>query len=559
MAVENDIAELASAPIPGDAPCGISVKYEDSFQQLEAELAKQESLTAATVDWRLVEQLARTILTSESKDLLVASYMAAALVQNQSYSGMLQGFALLQQLCEHWWDDMHPPLKRIRGRAAAITWLVEKVSWHIETKPPAGAELTQISELYETVSGLDQWLAEKMADKAPDMTGLIRPLRQLKKTADAEAKQAEAKAAPPEPKPPATESPAQNDAASPQSASNEPPVAALAAQPPPAAQPQPATPPAPSTLKTPDINADVATDADASKAIRQIQDALRKLSSYYAEAKPAEPRRYRLARYALWLNVDSLPPNKDGKTQVPPPAKDLGTRIQQALDQADFTGVVDQVEKHLVKLPYWFEGQRLLVTAMDQLGGSHQAALQVVRSELRGLLERLPGLLDLSYSDGTPFADDATRFWLNQAILLSGDDIESSGGQGDALDEAHRSAVKLASSGKIADAINELQTFARHSGSRRQEYHARLALAEVLMDSGQAAAALPILDRLGQYIEEHRLADWEPDFARRCYHLLHQACQREANNEANDTDSLKLRQAAAYSELCWFDPGSAVT
>lgn len=554
MEVAQDILELASAPIPGDAPCGISVKYEDSFQQLEAELAKQESLTAATVDWRLVDQLARSILSSESKDLLVASYLAAALVQTQGYNGMLQGFALLQQLCEHWWEQMHPPLKRMRGRAAAVTWLVEKVGQQLEARPPAGDDLVLVSDLYEAVSGLDQWLADKMADKAPDMTGLIRPLRQLKKAADAEAKQAEekAKAPPPEPK----LQPAAAEATTTEEPASQP---APAPAPPPQAAAQPAAPAASSSPKTPDINADVASDADANKAVRQIQDALRKLSSYYADARPAEPRRFRLARYALWLNVDSLPPNKEGKTQVPPPAKDLGTRIQQTLDQADYAGVVDQVEKQLVKLPYWFEGQRLLVTAMDQLGGSHQAALQVIRSELRGLLERLPGLLELTYSDGTPFADDATRFWLNQTILSAAEEASGGSGQDDALQQAHRAAVKLAASGKITDAIDELQAFARHCGSRREEYHARLALAEVLMDSGQAAAALPILDRLSHYIEEHGLADWEPDFARRCYQLLHQACQREANNEANDTDTLKIRQAAAYSELCWFDPGSAVT
>lgn len=556
MEVAQDIMELATAPIPGDSPCGISVKYEQTFQQLEAELAKQESLTAATVDWRLVEQLARTILATESKDLLVASYLAAALVQNQGYAGMVQGFALQKQLCEQWWEDMHPPLKRIRGRAAAITWLVEKVGWHLESKPPTGKDLALVVELYDAVSGLDQWLADKMADKAPDMTGLIRPLRQLKKAADAEAKQAEAAAAkvapPPVEKP--SEAAGQADEADPE------PVAVPTPTPAPPPSKTAPTPTASSnSLKTPDINADVASDADANKAIRQIQDALRKLSSYYAEAKPAEPRRFRLARYALWLNVDALPPNKEGKTQVPPPAKDLGSRLQQTLDQADFTGVVDQVEKQLVKLPYWFEGQRLLVTAMDQLGGSHQAAASVVRAELRGLLERLPALLDLSYSDGTPFADDATRFWLNQTILAPAEGAGGSGGQDDALREAHQAAVKLAASGKVSDAIDALQQFARHCGSRREEYHARLALAEVLMDSGQAPAALPILDRLARHVEEYRLADWEPDFAKRCYQLLHLACQREANNEANDVESLKLRQAAAYTELCWFDPGSAVT
>lgn len=560
MEVAQDIMELASAPIPGDSPCGISVKYEETFQQLEAELAKQESLTAATVDWRLVEQLARTILATESKDLLVASYLAAALVQNQGYAGMVQGFALQKQLCELWWSDMHPPLKRIRGRAAAITWLVEKVGWHLESKPPTGKDLALVIELYDAVSGLDQWLADKMADKAPDMTGLIRPLRQLKKAADAEAKQAEAVAA--KPATPPVEKPSVAAGQESDTDSDPEPGPAAAQTPNPVLSPAKTTPPSiasSNSLKTPDINVDVASDADANKAIRQIQDALRKLSAYYAEVKPAEPRRFRLARYALWLNVDALPPNKEGKTQVPPPAKDLGNRLQQTLDQADFIGVVDQVEKQLIKLPYWFEGHRLLVSAMDQLGGSHQAAASVVRAELRGLLERLPALLDLSYSDGTPFADDATRFWLSQTILTPDEGAAGAAGQDDALREAHQAAVKLAASGKVSEAIDSLQQFARHCGSRREEYHARLALAEVLMDSGQAPAALPILDRLARHVEEYRLADWEPDYAKRCYQLLHLACQREANNEANDVESLKLRQAAAYTELCWFDPGSAVT
>ncbi|MEP4547351.1 MAG: type VI secretion system protein TssA [Saccharospirillum sp.] len=555
MELDPKLVSLAQEPIQGEAPAGISVKYEESFQKLESELAKQESLTAATVDWRLVEALGRTILAEQSKDILVASYLAMALIQNNGYAGMYQGFSLLQELSERWWEDMFPPLKRIRGRAAAVSWLIEKVSRYVESTPPSGPDLSVIPDLYEAISSLDQFLADKMADKAPDMTGLIRPLRQLKKAADALEKQARvaaAKTAPAEPTP--AEAGAGETEASGNAATSEAPAVTPAVA--------PAVPPAaPSATgpKTPDIQADVSSDADANKAIRQIQDALRKLSSYYAEAKPADGRRYRLARYALWLNVDSLPPNKDGKTQVPPPAKDLGSRLQQTLEQADFTGVVEQVEKQLVKSPYWFEGQRILLTAMDQLGGSHQAAAQVVRSELQGLLQRLPGLLDLSYSDGTPFADDATRFWLKQTILSFQEASGSGGGQDDALGEAHQAAVKLAASGKVADAITELQKFAQHCGSRREEYHARLALAEVLMDSGQASAALPILDRLARHIEEYQLADWEPVFAKRCYQLLHLACQREANNEANDVESLKLRQAAAYSELCWFDPGSAVT
>ena len=39
-------------------PCGQSARYEPEFEQLEAELAKQESLTPTAVDWgRVVELL----------------------------------------------------------------------------------------------------------------------------------------------------------------------------------------------------------------------------------------------------------------------------------------------------------------------------------------------------------------------------------------------------------------------------------------------------------------------------------------------------------------------
>ncbi|MHA7879566.1 MAG: type VI secretion system protein TssA [Saccharospirillum sp.] len=559
MDVAQDILDLFTQPIPGDAPCGVSVKYEESFLALEAELAKQESLIAATVDWRQVDQLARAILANESKDLLVACYLAAALQSNQGYAGTLTGLALVQGLCEQWWDDCFPPLKRLRGRTAAVNWLVEKIAWQLESSPPQGEALALVPELYERTHALDLWLAEKMDDKAPDMTAIVRPLRQLKKTVEAEqAAQA---------KPPPAPAPQPEVAAEPtaESATEQPEPAPPAQPESPSAAPSAPAPPAKaaaasgnSTVPKADINADVASDADANKALRQIQDAMRKLSAFYAESAPAQPRRFRLSRYALWLNIDALPPNKDGKTQVPPPAKDLGARLQQALDQSDFAGAIEQVEKQLLKLPYWFEGQRLLVQALENMGGSHQAALQVVMAELKSLLERLPGLLELSYSDGTPFADDATRFWLSQTVLASNEASAQAGSEPDGLAEVNAEAIKLAASGKVAEGIEALQQFSRHSGSRRQEYRARLALAEVLLDSGQPASALPILVRLSNYIEQHDLAEWEPDFARQCYQRLHQACERGLDENHPDYDQLKKKQASAYSELCWYDAGSAL-
>ena len=43
---------IGASPVSEANPCGDNIRYEPEFEQLEAELAKQESLSAETVDWQ---------------------------------------------------------------------------------------------------------------------------------------------------------------------------------------------------------------------------------------------------------------------------------------------------------------------------------------------------------------------------------------------------------------------------------------------------------------------------------------------------------------------------
>lgn len=218
------------------------------------------------------------------------------------------------------------------------------------------------------------------------------------------------------------------------------------------------------------------------------------------------------------------------------------------------------VEKQLGKLPYWFDGQRLSASAMEQLGPAYQPALQVVRHELKGLLERAPGLMDLSFNDGTPFVSESTRFWLTQSVLTSetgGSDHASEGNS--ALVDVHQAAMKQAASGQVASALADIQHYARTAGSRREEYQARLLVAELMIDCGHDKAALPILVRMADYIESHGLAEWEPDLTQRVYTLLHQAYAKQSSDQDPSDVEPNGRQATAFDNLCWYAPGSAVT
>jgi len=62
---------------------------------LEAELAKQESLSSATVDWAKVITLSSSITQNNSKDILIGSYLCYALLLQEGYAGLAVGLKIL--------------------------------------------------------------------------------------------------------------------------------------------------------------------------------------------------------------------------------------------------------------------------------------------------------------------------------------------------------------------------------------------------------------------------------------------------------------------------------
>ena len=102
---DHQYASLGIDPVSGDSPCGENVRYEPVFEELEAELAKQESLSSETVDWNRVADLSASILKDSSKDLLVAAYLCHALLIKEGYSGLAVGLKILGDLVENQRDE----------------------------------------------------------------------------------------------------------------------------------------------------------------------------------------------------------------------------------------------------------------------------------------------------------------------------------------------------------------------------------------------------------------------------------------------------------------------
>src|SRR5262249_23942203 len=65
----------------------------------------------------------------------------------------------------------------------------------------------------------------------------------------------------------------------------------------------------------------------------------------------------------------------------------------------------------------WLDVHRYAVRALEKKGDYFAFVAQAIRTGLRGLLQDLPGLLDLTLTDDTPTANPETLAWIKQDVL----------------------------------------------------------------------------------------------------------------------------------------------
>ncbi len=119
------------APISEDAPAGVELKEDSAasavyFQVKDAReaarTAERQALLAAfggddedeeqqripPPDWHAVIVKATDCLAEKSKDLWVGAWLIEGLVREHGFAGLRDGFRLIREICERYWDDIHP-------------------------------------------------------------------------------------------------------------------------------------------------------------------------------------------------------------------------------------------------------------------------------------------------------------------------------------------------------------------------------------------------------------------------------------------------------------------
>jgi len=513
--VNQQLAELGTAPISAAQPCGQSARYEPEFEQLEAELAKQESLTPSAVDWGKVVELSTEILQNKSKDLLVAAYLCRGLMETQRYAGLASGLRVLRDLSQKHWDGLFPELKRMRARATAVSWLAEKTGKQVRDTRPKPNEKDAVTQAAAFLKELDQALVDKMGQDAPGLTDLSRPLKD-------HLQNLETPAAAPKP------------------------AAAAAARP---------------AAAAPAEVAEVLNDADAKKVLRQMQELARKVTKYWLSKDVVDARAYRLGRTAGWLTVESAPAATDGQTQIPGPAPEKLKQFETQRQAGQLEALLPELEATLAKAPYWLDGQKLAADVLEAMGERGAAARKAVLRELANFNAAVPGLADLKFLGGKPFAESTTRDWIAEHAAAAGGGQPSGAkrGNGEAApwEAAFDNARAAATAGNVDAAVKQLTDGFNATASAHEQFMWRLALAQLLVQTGHANVAAPLLESLTARIEEFRLREWEPELAVRVYKLLLTAYDK-STGKAKSAPEVAARAANAFSALSSLDPAIAL-
>jgi type VI secretion system protein VasJ len=193
-------------------------------------------------------------------------------------------------------------------------------------------------------------------------------------------------------------------------------------------------------------------------------------------------------------------------TRLPPPADSLKEGFERLQSAGEPLDILRFCEGNLVSNPFWLDLNRASHAALSRLGGSATAAASAVAAETLHLLQRLPTLVELSFSDGQPFADGVTRDWLEALTPQA-----AAGGGADAtqvlIDEAGRAAAQ----GQLKEALAQLQSSAEKAQSARNRFRLRGAQIELLHRFDPRAQLGFALDVLLREAREKGLDRWEPE------------------------------------------------
>jgi type VI secretion system protein VasJ len=216
----------------------------------------------------------------------------------------------------------------------------------------------------------------------------------------------------------------------------------------------------------------------------------------------------------------------------------------------------------------WLDLQYHQHVALDHAGSPYREWRDLLHTDFSLLLSRLPGMERLAFSDGTPFADDATLEWIARHTVVH--ELDPVGGLAAAMPtgEAEKAGMDwpeieaqsrhLLDSEGLDATLAWLTQLPGHM-SARQRFLQRWLMARLADQAGRADLAQHLLHELDASVCELNVLHWEPSLAFEVKQHLWRVLRQGLSRKHADKTALTDRMEQLLGELTRLDPARAVT
>ncbi|PBJ17476.1 hypothetical protein BSF44_55540 [Pseudomonas sp. ACN8] len=451
--VPADTVKLLLTPIEPEQPTGHFDVEDETYQAIDQEMVKLGGLRESDIDWPYIDEASRQYLVTQCKHWRIVAHLQVVWLRTRQWARWADALGLLAGMVELYWDSAYP-------------------------KPGPTGYLNKRKQVQRLLSDLGQVLPtlERSSFEPAYQAAAELALANLQRCAES-----------------ARLDPAPLDALQRQLNKYSEPAAAT--------EPTRATT-SDSVLDSAFFNS---PKPQAPSNEREQRRAVLNMAEQINQQDPYDPTGYQLRRFGLWSHLRAAPSIvRDRRTELTAVPKDIVEGYQDALNHnALDPNLLLRIEKSVCASPYWLRGSYLAAHVASRLAMEEVAA--AIRQTCERFVCRLPALLELCFSDGTPFVDAQTHAWITGAdqAQTTGSPVQEYAGLRDEL------AAQLNIEGVERVLLRLQELHAAHDAPRQRSY-ATVIAADLLTSRGLSWLADDLYANVARLMRETTAQGWEP-------------------------------------------------
>jgi type VI secretion system protein VasJ len=451
--VPVDIVTLLLTPIDPEQPAGHFDVEDETYQAIDQEMVKLGGLRESDIDWPYIDEASRQYLATQCKHWRILAHLQVVWLRTRQWARWADAFGLLAGMVELYWDSAYPkpgPTGYLNKRKQ-VQRLLEDLGQVLPSLDRSSFAPAYQAAAQLALANLRRCVESAKLDSAP----LDALQRQLSKYSE--------------------------------------PVAAI--------EPTRAT----TSNSVLDSAFFTSPKPQAPSNEREQRRAVLNMAEQINQQDLYDPTGYQLRRFGLWSHLRTAPPiTRDRRTELTAAPKDIVDGYQDALNH----NVIDpnlllRIEKSVCASPYWLRGSYLAAQVASRLAMEEVAG--AIRQTCERFVCRLPALLELCFSDGTPFVDVQTQAWITGAdqAQATGSPVQEYASLRDEL------TTQLNTEGVEVVLLRLQDLHATHNAPRQRSY-ATVIAADLLASRGLSWLADDLYASVARLMRDTTAQDWEP-------------------------------------------------